>query len=94
MNILDQLTENKINIKDLSKEELTNILNSKGKDVNKLVSLANTNYTPNETITFSKNVFIPITEICKNDCGYCNFKKTPEDKDVIIFMQRSIIYIW
>ncbi|MGN1363036.1 MAG: 7,8-didemethyl-8-hydroxy-5-deazariboflavin synthase subunit CofG [Methanobrevibacter sp.] len=91
MNILDQLTENKIDIKDLSKDELTNILNSKGKDVNKLMSLANTNYTTNETITFSKNVFIPITEICKNDCGYCNFKKTPEDKDAIILKKPEEI---
>ena len=33
----------------------------------------------NNQITYSKNVFIPLTEICRNDCGYCNFKKDSND---------------
>lgn len=45
----------------------------------------------NDYITYSKNVFIPITEICKNDCGYCNFKKTPEDNGVIILKEKDEI---
>ena len=26
-------------------------------------------------ITFSKNVFVPVTNICKNKCGYCGFRR-------------------
>lgn len=26
-------------------------------------------------ITFSKNVFVPVTNICKNRCGYCGFRR-------------------
>ncbi|HJK01468.1 MAG TPA: 7,8-didemethyl-8-hydroxy-5-deazariboflavin synthase subunit CofG [Methanocorpusculum sp.] len=26
------------------------------------------------TITFSKNVFLPLTNVCANACGYCSFK--------------------
>ncbi|MBO7719028.1 MAG: 7,8-didemethyl-8-hydroxy-5-deazariboflavin synthase subunit CofG [Methanosphaera sp.] len=30
-------------------------------------------------VTYSKNVFLPLTHICKNSCGYCNFKQSPEE---------------
>jgi len=26
-------------------------------------------------VTFSRNVFIPLTNICRNKCGYCGFRK-------------------
>lgn len=32
-------------------------------------------------ITYSKNVFIPVTNMCRNNCGYCGFRReigTPE----------------
>ncbi|WP_048171554.1 7,8-didemethyl-8-hydroxy-5-deazariboflavin synthase subunit CofG [Methanosarcina siciliae] len=28
-------------------------------------------------VTFSKNVFIPVTNICRNRCGYCGFRRDP-----------------
>lgn len=30
-------------------------------------------------VTYSKNVFLPLTHICRNNCGYCNFKQSPEE---------------
>ncbi len=32
-------------------------------------------------VTFSKNVFIPITNICKNKCHYCGFRRDPDSAD-------------
>jgi len=32
-------------------------------------------------ITFSKNVFIPITNICRNKCHYCGFRRDPDSAD-------------
>lgn len=29
-------------------------------------------------ITFSKNVFVPLTRLCRDRCGYCTFKIEPE----------------
>jgi FO synthase subunit 1 len=35
-------------------------------------------------ITFSKNVFIPVTNVCRNACSYCGFRaRRPEDAYVI-----------
>src|SRR5579885_1069161 len=30
-----------------------------------------------KTITFSKKVFIPLTTLCRDYCGYCTFRKDP-----------------
>lgn len=71
-----------------SKEELVSFLNvEKGE----FTSLLNKVILDDEFITFSKNIFIPITEICKNECGYCNFKKTPGDKEAIILKTKEEI---
>ena len=43
----------------------------------------------NSLITYSKNVFLPLTNICRNQCGYCTFRRDPEAPDAIILMQPS-----
>ena len=30
------------------------------------------------TITFSPKVFIPLTTMCQDSCGYCSFVKSPK----------------
>lgn len=90
MKILDDLKSKRISIEELSKEDLSRILNTKSKDIIDLMNLASLKKENND-ITYSKNVFIPVTEICKNDCGYCNFKKSPEDKGAIILKKPEEI---
>src|SRR5882762_501462 len=29
------------------------------------------------TVTFSKKVFVPLTTLCRDDCGYCTFRRDP-----------------
>ena len=31
-----------------------------------------------KTLTYSRKVFIPLTNMCRDDCGYCVFVKRPE----------------
>jgi FO synthase len=31
------------------------------------------------TITFSPKVFVPLTNLCRDFCGYCTFRKAPEE---------------
>jgi len=33
--------------------------------------------------TFSRNVFIPVTDLCRNVCGYCSFRRDPDRARVI-----------
>ncbi len=34
-------------------------------------------------ITYSRNVFIPVTDLCRNRCGYCSFRREPGDARII-----------
>ena len=72
----------------LTKEDILRILNATDSEINKYMSQT-VKYRENNLITYSKNIFIPLTEICKNDCGYCNFKKHPDDPDVIILKTKE-----
>lgn len=34
-----------------------------------------------KTVSVSKNVFIPLTNLCRDRCAYCTFSKTPESAE-------------
>ena len=38
------------------------------------------------TVTFSPKVFIPLTQMCRDFCGYCTFRKDPKQAGENIFM--------
>ena len=76
----------------LTKEEILTILNATGNDIVEYMSKTE-KYRENHLITYSKNIFIPLTEICRNDCGYCNFKKNPNDSEVIILKTKEEILV-
>ncbi len=63
-------------------------MNATDSEITRLM-LKTAKYRENNLITYSKNVFIPLTEICRNDCGYCNFKKHPDDPDAIILKTKE-----
>ncbi len=35
-------------------------------------------------LTYSKNVFVPLTRLCRNRCGYCTFKIEPGDAELLV----------
>ncbi|MDO5860940.1 7,8-didemethyl-8-hydroxy-5-deazariboflavin synthase subunit CofG [Methanobrevibacter sp.] len=72
----------------LTKEDILNILTATDKDIVKYM-LETAKYRENNLITYSKNIFIPLTEICRNNCGYCNFKKNPNDPKAIILKSKD-----
>ena len=72
----------------LTKEDILQILNAEDSDIIRYMSKT-VKYRENHLITYSKNVFIPLTEICRNDCGYCNFKKNPDDSEAIILKTKE-----
>ena len=74
----------------LTKEDILQILSATDSEIIDYMSQT-VQYRENNLITYSKNVFIPLTEICRNDCGYCNFKKSPEDPKAIILKSKEEI---
>ncbi|WP_407412917.1 7,8-didemethyl-8-hydroxy-5-deazariboflavin synthase subunit CofG [Methanobrevibacter sp.] len=72
----------------LTKEDILQILNATDSEIIDYMSQT-VKFRENNLITYSKNVFIPLTEICRNDCGYCNFKKNPNDSEAIILKNKQ-----
>ncbi|MCY4006900.1 MAG: 7,8-didemethyl-8-hydroxy-5-deazariboflavin synthase CofG [Rhodobacteraceae bacterium] len=31
------------------------------------------------TVTYSRKIFVPLTNLCRDRCGYCTFARTPDD---------------
>lgn len=61
-----------------SKKDVVTLLESKGGDIINLLRDGNSQ-REGSNITFSKNAFIPLTEVCRNTCGYCTFRKDPQE---------------
>ena len=46
-----------------------------------------------EFVTFCRNVFIPVTNICSNNCKYCTFKRSPDSPEAKLMTMEEIIPI-
>jgi FO synthase len=45
------------------------------------------------TITYSRKVFIPLTNLCRDTCGYCTFKKDPWEKDAKMMIPEEALSV-
>jgi FO synthase len=45
------------------------------------------------TITYSRKVFLPLTNFCQNRCGYCTFRRDPGDPDGWVMTPEQILSI-
>lgn len=43
--------------------------------------------------SFSRKVFIPLTNICRNACGYCGFRKAPPDPEARVLTPKEVLWI-
>ena len=57
-----------------SKDDLKKYLECEGTQILDLMRKA-LEKQGKKTITYSKNVFIPVTRLCRNRCGYCTFHR-------------------
>ena len=42
-------------------------------------------------ITFSPKVFIPLTRLCRDFCGYCTFRQSPEEADDLFLTVDAVL---
>lgn len=76
----------------ISRNEAEDILTA---DINTsldLIKQINIQKSSNQ-ITYSKNVFLPLTHICQNNCGYCTFKQNVEDAEYLVMNQNRVFDI-
>jgi FO synthase len=44
-------------------------------------------------ITYSRKVFIPLTNLCRDTCGYCTFARTPEDPRAYTMTPEEVLAV-
>lgn len=65
----------------MHKAEAYRLIQSSGKDLNSLLDAAGglRDRYRGRTVTYSRKVFLPVTNLCRDRCGYCTFRKDPAD---------------
>ena len=66
--------------KPLDRDEAAILLAARGEDLTTLMSYAarvRDAGNPDRIITYSRKVFIPLTRLCRDRCGYCTFATVP-----------------
>ncbi|MFI5324115.1 MAG: 7,8-didemethyl-8-hydroxy-5-deazariboflavin synthase CofG, partial [Thermodesulfobacteriota bacterium] len=41
-------------------------------------------------LSFSRNVFVPLTRLCRNRCGYCTFKYEPDEGPLLLMPEEVV----
>jgi FO synthase len=45
------------------------------------------------TVTFSPKVFIPLTRLCRDFCGYCTFRQSPAEADALYLTLDEVLAV-
>jgi FO synthase len=76
-----------------TRDEAAALLTCRGGDLDRLLAIAGRTrdaapwYAPDRprTVTYSRKVFVPLTHLCRDTCGYCTFAHPPH-QDVPAFL--------
>ena len=55
-----------------------------------LAASAIRNRSKGKTVTYSKNVFVPLTQLCRDRCGYCTFKIEPGEGELFMTPEEVV----
>lgn len=79
--------------KEITKEEAYDLIRCDGYDLQVMMSVARIirDSGKGKRITYSKKVFIPLTNLCRNRCGYCKFRREPTDPDAEIMNPSRVL---
>ncbi|MBS7622921.1 7,8-didemethyl-8-hydroxy-5-deazariboflavin synthase CofG [Candidatus Bathyarchaeota archaeon] len=78
-----------------TREEAYQLLNSTERDLPGLVYVASAirDREKGKRISYSKKVLIPLSNLCRNHCGYCGFRKDPAEPAARIMSQDEALRI-
>ena len=81
--------------KTVSREEAVNLICSNGNEAELLWSVAALMRTRGKgnIVSYSRKVFIPLTNLCRDRCGYCTFKKNPSQREAKTMSPKEVITV-
>ena len=80
---VDAALEEAISGQPLTRESAVALIRASGRQFLRLLDLASAirDVGKGRTVSFSKKVFIPLTRLCRDRCGYCTFRRDPGEPD-------------
>jgi len=48
---------------------------------------------PHRRVTYSRKLFLPLTNMCRDRCGYCTFVKGPNQKGVHTMTPEEVVEV-
>jgi len=79
--------------KEIGREEAYELMHSSNAD--QLLATANRirKSRNGNTVTYSRKVFIPLTNLCRDTCSYCTYKREPNDVKAIMMKPEQVLEI-
>jgi len=79
--VMQQILQDSLRGKKLARDEVMALSAAADDDVQALLETAAAmrNQHKGRTVTFSPKVFVPLTNLCRDFCGYCTFRKAPDE---------------
>jgi len=67
--------------KSLARPEALGLTNARGEELEGLLAAAAAlrDRHKGKVVTFSPKIFVPLTNLCRDFCGYCTFRKAPDE---------------
>ena len=88
---ISEILEKCLEKKSISKEDALCLLESKDIiSILKLSTLLKTRFKK-DVITYSRKIFINITNLCRDFCSYCTYRKNPFESSTVIMKPNEII---
>lgn len=75
-----------------SKEEAYQLIDIQGTNILSLMEAASLirDQGKGNTVTYSRKIFIPLTNMCRNTCSYCTFVKAPDHPEAHIMSPNEV----
>jgi len=91
----DDVLQGIIDSRELKAEDAVRLISCTGETARLLKSVAAAVRVRGKgrTITYSRKVFIPLTNLCRDTCGYCTFKKDPWENDAKTMTPREVLSV-
>ncbi|MBI3327702.1 MAG: 7,8-didemethyl-8-hydroxy-5-deazariboflavin synthase CofG [Nitrospinae bacterium] len=81
--------------KELSREEAYLLVKTSARELPSLCSAASLvrDRGRGRTVTFSPKVFIPLTRLCRDVCGYCTFRQSPAEAEGLYMRPEEVLAV-
>ena len=83
---LEMILQDAYSLGSINREDALFLVNLKTEEIPYLLMAASKirDRGKGKTLSFSKNIFVPLTRLCRDHCGYCTFKIEPDEGELFV----------